>query len=167
MTAKAQAATQTEEPVNEAPAEAETAKAPATPREYRSVLITIDHLSTRKDDHVVQKMVKSTQDVTESLLALLAYFNDQKLLHSPATISLFQEAAKSDLPCFVYRTPRNTVEIIMAEHTYAALIVRKGTLLEAEDFIVNTAGQFLKEVQDQKGEAVPLLLFSFTTDREG
>ena len=32
MTAKAQAATQTEEPVNEAPAEAETAKAPATPR---------------------------------------------------------------------------------------------------------------------------------------
>lgn len=147
--------------------EAAVADAPMTaPREFKSVLLTVDHTSTRKDGHYVQKMVKSTQELTDSMLSLFGYYNEKHLLHSGNTIALFQQAAKSVMPCFVYRTPEN-VQIVMAEVTYAALINAKQTLLEAEDFIVNAAGEMLKMVQDQRGEAVPLLLLDFTTEVEG
>lgn len=138
----------------------------AAPREYKSIILTVDHTSTRKDDHVVQKMVKSTETLNETMLSLFGYYQEKHLLHSASTLEMFQEAGKSVMPCFIYRTPEN-VQIVMAEVTYAALISRKGTLLEAEDFIVNAAGEMLKMAQDQRGDAVPLMLFSFTTSQEG
>lgn len=148
----------------ELPPEPAAEAAPA-PREYKSVVLTIDHTSSRKDGEVVQKMVKSTQTVTASLLAILGYYQEKHLLHSETTIELLQEAGKALLPAFIYRSPEN-VQIIMAEQTYAVLINARGTLLEAEDFIINAAGEMLAAAQQKTGDAVPLMLFTFSADPE-
>jgi len=140
-------------PVEEAP----PVEVPAA--EFSSVVITIDHLTQIKGE-VVQKFVGSTEDVTTSLISLFNYYGDNAQLQSPATVKLFQLAAGATHGAFVYVTRRNTVEIVLDAHTFAALTAEYGSVLEATMNISNMAGQVLSEASVEERRALYFFEFS-------
>lgn len=128
--------------------------------EFGSIILTVDHTSTIPGPHSVQKAVFSTETLEEAALAVLQYYNEEKLLASASTIAQFQEIAKTALPALVYRTPEN-VQIIMALDTFNALVARSESLLDATSFILDTAGQLIVATEEQAGAPVPLLVLSW------
>lgn len=132
--------------------------------EFQSAVVTIDHTSTRPDEHVVQKVVYSTQSLTGSVLALIDYYDEKHLLASEGTISQFQEAARAENPAFVYRTPEN-VQIVIDFVALQNLVAREGgSLLVALDGLVNNAGRVISDLERAVGAAVPLILFDYSSE---
>lgn len=128
--------------------------------EFGSIILTVDHTSTIPGPHSIQKAVFSTETLEEAALAVLKYYDEEKLLASASTIAQFQEIAKTDLPALIYRTPEN-VQIIMALDTFNALVARSESLLDATSFILDTAGQLIVATEEQAGGPVPLLVLSW------
>jgi hypothetical protein len=130
------------------------------PREFQSVILTLDHTTSRNDEHVVQKFVASTQTLTGAMLALFGYYAEDHLLHSQATIEQFQQAALEQFPCFVYRTPEN-VQIVMDQATFNLVCFQNGSVLQASQAIADMAGQVLSDTEKKAGAAIPVTLFAF------
>lgn len=132
--------------------------------EFKSVILTVDAVSNPDNaGPYVQKFVASDQSLTEAVLSLLDYYDEQHLLSSPATIGQFQLAATAQYPGFVLRTDRN-VEIILDASTFNRLCIEYGSVLTASKAILDLAGAAITDAEKQAGAAVPLLLLSFAEE---
>ena len=134
----------------------------ATPQhpEFRSVILTIDHLSKRNDGHLAQKMVTSTEDLVETMLSLFDYYKEVELTQSKANIELFQKASQLSLPAFIYRTSVNT-QVVLEWNTFAFLTQVSGSMKGAVELALNNAAQAMINSDEARGDVVPLLLMAF------
>lgn len=137
--------------------------------EFASLVLTIDHLATREDHHVVQKMVLSTQTDIETLLALFAYYGESHLTTNPKTIELLQQAGRSELAVFVYHT-RENVQIVASTPTWDTLVQHpdfgKGSSLVATDALTQAVANLVGELRAANGgQVVPLFLVAPTLEK--
>lgn len=131
------------------------------PQEYETVILTIDHTSTRKDDHVVQKYVASTQSLTSAMLSLFGYYDEDHLLHSEATIALFQRAAQNPACAFVYRT-RDNIQVVMTAATFETLVaISGGSILAGTSRMLDMAGEMIVANEQAARGPIPLSLLEF------
>ena len=142
--------------------EAPTPTADQAEQEFATVVLTLDHTTApREDGSLLQKFVCSTQDLTSSMLGLFSYYEEEHLLHAKSTIELFQQAAFSAMPAFVYRT-RENVQIVLAASTMTAVIASQdGSVLKASAMIADIAGRVLTDALETQTEAPVLLLLAF------
>jgi len=133
------------------------------PTEFGSVILTIDHTSTREDGHVVQKFVASTEGVLETMLALFNYYGEAHLLNSAATLRLFAAFDREPFSAFIYRTKEN-VQIVIPTETLVLLTASHSTLLAATDALLDIAGAAIVGTDKQAGGVVPLLVVSLSQD---
>lgn len=135
--------------------------------DYRSLVLTLDHMMVRQDDHRIQKIVMSTQGSMEALAGILHYYRDSKILASPSTLELLQEGAKSDMPVYVYTGPVN-VQIIMETETYSELVrsplFGNGSDLATTDKLCEFIAQFQQANIESRGGIVPLFVINPMTE---
>lgn len=132
--------------------------------EFRSVILTVDHVSGPRDDgHQAVKAVFSTEDLTETMLSLFRYYGEEHLTNSKATIELFQRAAIAPCVAFVYRTPQNT-QIVLEWNCFAFLSDVGGSTLGATNLALDNAGLSQIESDERAGDVVPLLLMEFGSE---
>jgi len=132
--------------------------------EFDTVILTLDHTTVpREDGSLLQKFVCSTQDLTTSMLALFKYYGEEHLLHAKSTLEMFQQAALSRMPAFVYRT-RENVQIVMTADTMMAVIGSQGgSVLKGSAMVADMAGRALIDILANQTEAPVLLLLTFET----
>jgi hypothetical protein len=136
--------------------------------DFNSLVATIDHLSQIEDGHTRQKFVASTQTVTASILALIAYYGEQDMLINERTVKLLAEADQQDNVVFVYRTPQN-VQIVtdMDTWNFACLDddLGAGSMLKATDVLMQMTAQAEGQILEANGgRVVPLFFFSLSRD---
>lgn len=146
-----------------------------TQAEFATVILTIDHSTApRKNGHLIQKFVTSTEDLVTSMFSLLEYYEETHLIQ-PATIRQFNLADQSEFPAFVYRT-RENIQVVMNADTFVMLAGTKdGSILSATQMILDEVGRAITDADQEAGGVVPIILFSFHTgetlkpeaDREG
>lgn len=115
--------------------------------DYNSVILTLDHMMVRTDQHRVQKFVLSTQSPTESLVSILHYYRDSAMLGRASTLEVLQEGAKSDLSVYCYTGPVN-VQLIMSPQSYATFVGHPDWGNGSELVAADKFTQFVAEYQN-------------------
>lgn len=140
--------------------------------EFQSVILTVDHTSLIPGDHTIQKFVASTEDATEALISNINYFNDHFLLNSVETIKQLQEVGRASYPCILYRAaaetaqgPQPILQIILSAATYALIVERSESILDATTFILNEAGRVISALDDLQGFA-PIHVLDWSEEAE-
>lgn len=132
--------------------------------DFNSILLVFDHLMFRKDGHVVQKMVMSTQNEVESLLSIIHYYGETRILANASMVKVMQEGGQSANPCYIF-TSKENVSAVMSVQTWALFVNHpdwgNGSELQATDLLCRSIAQFHAKIKNQNnGYTTPLLVIS-------
>lgn len=146
------------------PAKSRTVKAAAAAapaeavNEFASITLTIDHLILDSDDtKTVLKVVLSTEDAHESLLAQLAYFGMEQMLRDPVHFRTVAAGLDDDVVNVLVVSDRQT-NIIVDMDIFTGLVNRAGSMKAASEAIIITALEGLRAMR-QAGNITPLFAF--------
>lgn len=135
--------------------------------EFASALITLDHLAAQGGDHVIQKMVYSTQYPEESLLALFEYYNEPHINDMESTREIISRGFNSNA-VYVYVTRHGIVQMVMGTATLRLLIDRanfgEASMLTTVAALVGLVGSALETSKEKAGEYPPLTLLEFSLE---
>ncbi len=128
--------------------------------EFASVLVTLDpNFNNRRDHHVVQKMVYSTQLPEETVPSLFSYYGEPDLARRADIVEMLGRGF-GQMSIYVYTTKRGVMEICLGTNSLALIIQRMGkgsSLLGLQALTEKVVGPMLEQVKRAKGGQIPPL----------
>jgi hypothetical protein len=132
--------------------------------EYASYCLTIDGRIPNRGNHIVDKLVASTQSAEETLDNLFAYYKEQFIRDIPTTVDIIGRGYNA-ASAYIYVTATGVIQIVVASATLNWLVqdenIGNGSLLVALEKLKGMVAAVLEQGDALQGEVAPLHLLSF------